>query len=216
MLIHDVWGVSDHTRDVAGRLAREGFSVLAVDLYTRLGHPSITDPGAFMRELSDPDVLADVATAVAALGAASGTPGPGVGVVGFCMGGTYALLAGCGVPGVAAVAPFYGILSHDHGLLHAADGLDPACKPRSPLAAAAELQCPLLGFFGAEDEYVPEADVRELERRVAGTGQPTEVRLYAGAGHAFFNDTREGAYRAEAAADAWTRLLAFLRLRLKG
>ena len=52
------------------------------------------------------------------------TGGKPVGVTGFCMGGMYALFAGCGLSGVAAVAPFYGLLSHEHGILFSEDGLD--------------------------------------------------------------------------------------------
>ncbi len=54
VMIHDVWGLSDHTRDLAGRLAAEGFGVLALDLYRREGEVRIDNPGRWMRELSDP------------------------------------------------------------------------------------------------------------------------------------------------------------------
>ena len=57
VMIHDVWGLSDHTRELAQRLAREGFSVLALDLYRKTGRPEITDPAAalaWIRNLPDP------------------------------------------------------------------------------------------------------------------------------------------------------------------
>ena len=57
VMIHDVWGLTDHTRDLARRLAREGFAVLALDLYRRLESVQIDDPGSWMRALSDPGVL---------------------------------------------------------------------------------------------------------------------------------------------------------------
>jgi len=215
VLIHDVWGLQEHPRELARRLAAEGFGVLAVDLYRRESELRIVDPGAWMRELSDPEVLRDLQTAVDFVAAEPGCRGRGVGVVGFCMGGTYALLAGCSCSGVSAAVPFYGLLSHEHGLLHREGGLDPAKKPRQPLDAVADLRCPLLGFFGAQDEYVPLADVEELERRLATTGKPAEVVVYPDAGHAFLNDTRPDAFRPEAARDAWTRMLAFLGERLR-
>jgi carboxymethylenebutenolidase len=120
----------------------------------------------------------------------------------------YALLAGASIRGLAAVAPFYGILSYSHGLLYDPAGLDPRKKPREPLEAALDVACPVLGFFGADDPYVPLGDIRELERRLKGPAQ--QIRVYEGAGHAFMNDTRPEMFRPEAAADAWTRLLAFL------
>jgi carboxymethylenebutenolidase len=214
VMIHDVWGLYDHYRDLARRLAEEGFGVLALDLYRRRGDVKIEDPGSWIRNLSDPEIQLDVEAAAAFLAAEPATRDRKVAVVGFCMGGMYALLAGCGAKGVSAVVPFYGLLSHEHGLLHSDAGLDPERKPRSPLEAAGELQCPLLGFFGAEDGFVPLDDVRELERRAGETGQPVEVIVYPGAGHAFMNDSRPEAYRPEAAADAWQRMLVFLRRQL--
>ena len=211
VVVHDVWGLSDHTRDICRRLAGEGFAALGVDLYRREQSVEIGDPGAWIRALSDPQVLSDVGEAAAVLAAHPAVGGGRVGVVGFCMGGMYALMAGCGVPGVSAVVPFYGMLSHDHGMLHDPAGADPARKPRSPLDAARELACPLLAFFGADDPFIPVADVRELEQRLAKRGAAAEVVLVEGAGHAFMNDTRPDAYREAAAADAWARMTAFLR-----
>ena len=60
VMIHDVWGLSEHTRDLARRLAGDGFAVLALDLYRRARPARIENPGAWMRALPDPEVLADV------------------------------------------------------------------------------------------------------------------------------------------------------------
>jgi carboxymethylenebutenolidase len=214
VLVHDVWGLSDHTRDVARRLAREGYCVLAVNLYRREGQPRIENPGAFIRALPDPRVLADLQAAVDFLHARPEVSGS-VAMTGFCMGGMYVLMAACSCSGLAAAAPFYGLLSHQHGLLHDPQGLDPAIKPREPLAMAPELRCPLLAFFGAQDEFVSVEDVRELERGLARSGQPSEVRVYPEAGHAFMNDTRPAAYRPQVAQDAWGRLLRFFEKHLR-
>jgi carboxymethylenebutenolidase len=211
VLVHDVWGLSEHARDLTQRLAREGFGVLGIDLYRREEKVEITDPGAWMRGLSDPQVLEDIGAGVSFLRDRAPCRGRKVGVTGFCMGGSYALLAGCGVANVSAVAPFYGILSHEHGLLYAEEGLDPARKPRQPLDAVADLSCPLLAFYGDRDQFVPLSDVEELRRRLDASGQPTEVVVYPGAGHAFVNDTRPDAHRPDAARDAWTRMVAFFR-----
>src|SRR5262249_59067545 len=93
-------------------------------------------------------------------------------------------------------------------------GLARSRRPRSPLDAVAGLRCPLLGLYGDEDSIIPVADVEELRRRLGAAGKTADIRLYPGAGHAFMNDTRPAAYRPEAAADAWRRMLAFFRERL--
>jgi carboxymethylenebutenolidase len=208
VLLHDVWGLTDHTRDMARRLAAEGYCVLALDLYRREAEVRIENPGAWMRALSDPQVLADVQAGIDFLAARPETTGR-VGLTGFCMGGMYVLMGACQCRGLAAAAPFYGLLSHRRGILHDPQGLDPARKPREPLAMASELRCPLLAFFGADDEFITQDEVRLLEAGLAKSGRPHQVVVYPGAGHAFMNDTRAAAFRPETAQDAWGRLLAF-------
>ena len=219
VVIPDVWGLSDHTRDIAQRLAREGFAALALDLYRKTGRPSLADPAAalaWIRELSDPLVLETVQEGIDALAGNAAVAGRSlaaragrkVGLIGFCMGGQYAWLAACTCRGLSAVASFYGMLRYE-------PGLDPTKKPSEPLVAIAALSCPALGLYGREDALIPNADVDELEARLAQQPQPFEIVRYAGAGHAFLNDTRPAMFRPEPAADAWRRLLAFLRARLQ-
>jgi carboxymethylenebutenolidase len=210
VMIPDVWGLSDHYRALARRLAGEGFAVLALDPYRKTGRPALTDVAsalAWIRELSDPLVLATVQEAADHLAGDVAVAGRKVGVTGFCMGGQYALLSACGVRGLSACVAFYGMLRY-------AEGLDRERKPRSPLEALADLRCPVLGLYGEEDGIIPVADVRELERSLAKSGRPGGVRLYPKAGHAFMNDTRPEMYRPEAAADAWPRMVAFFREQL--
>ncbi len=210
VLIPDVWGVSELYERLAGRLAEEGFAVLVIDPYRKTGRGDFSDPAgamAFIRELSDPLVVETVQEGVDALGARREVEGRRVGVVGFCMGGMYALHAACSCRGLSAAVSFYGMIRNEAGL-------DPARKPRSPLEAMAELRCPVLGLYGEEDPIIPVADVRALEAALAASPYPSEVHLYPGAGHAFLNDTRPDAYRPEAAADAWQRMLDFLKRNL--
>ena len=215
VLIHDVWGLAEHSRDLARRVADEGYHVLAIDLYRNLAQKKIEDPGSFIRNLSDPDLLADISAAARFLREHPDSKNRKVAVVGFCMGGMYALLAGCEPDdGIAAVVPFYGLLSYSHGLLHSDQGLEPQRKPREPIVAAKDLRCPMLAFFGEEDSFITAEDVAALEASTKATGQPAECVVYPGAGHAFMNDTREEAYRPEAARDAWGKMLAFLGAQL--
>ena len=81
VLIHDVWGLTDPTRDLTRRLAGEGFAVLALDLYRRESEVRISDPASWMQEMSDPQALEDIAAGVGHLrqGGASGPRRVGVG-----------------------------------------------------------------------------------------------------------------------------------------
>ncbi len=205
VLIPDVRGLGEHYRDVARRFADEGFYALAIDLYSREGAHELPDmPSVFrwMRALPDTRVLSDLAAAVAHLARREEVDPNAVGITGFCMGGQYALMAACTVPGVAACVSWYGMLRYAE---------TDAIKPASPLDLAPELRCPYLGLFGEEDAFIPNADVAELRAILAREGKVYEIVTYPGAGHAFFNDTRADAYRPAVAADAWSRALAFLR-----
>jgi carboxymethylenebutenolidase len=68
-----------------------------------------------------------------------------------------------------------------------------------------DLSCPLLGLFGADDQYPSPDQVAELEQELKAQGKTYEFHSYEGAGHAFFNVDRP-AYRPEAAVDGWNRI----------
>jgi carboxymethylenebutenolidase len=205
VVIPDVRGLSEHYRDVARRFAGQGYFALAVDLYSREGTPTFADMDAmfrWMRALPDTRVLSDLAAAVTYLGTRPEVAADAVGITGFCMGGQYALMAACTVPGLSACVSWYGMLRYAE---------KDAVKPASPLDLAQDLACPYLGLFGEEDGIIPLADVEELRGILALEGKRFDIVTYPGAGHAFFNDTRPDMYRASAADDAWERALLFLR-----
>ncbi len=208
VLVPDVRGLSDHYRDVARRFAAEGFCVLVVDLYSREGAPDLPDMAAvfqWIAELSDPRVLGDLHAAVAHLAGRAETAGRRIGITGFCLGGQYALMAACSVPGLAACVSWYGMLRY---------AARTERKPASPLDLAPRLACPYLGLFGEDDTLIPQADIDELRAGLVESGTPFEIVTYPGAGHAFFNDARPDAYRPAVAAVAWPRAVAFLRRHL--
>ncbi len=210
VFVHDVWGLSDHSLDLSRDLASEGFGVLEVDLYRDLAGPPTGNPGAFIRSLSDPRVLADLEAGADWLAAHPVCRGRKIGVMGVCMGGTYSLLAACLSDRFSASAPFYGILSYETGMLADPDGRDREKKPYSPLEVARELRMPLRASFGVEDEFVPVSDVDALEAALSESGARFFVDRYEGAGHAFLNRTREDAYRGDASEKAWGRVIPFL------
>jgi carboxymethylenebutenolidase len=208
VLIPDVRGLYEHYRDVARRFAEEGFYTLAVDLYSREGAPNLPDMESVFRwiaALPDRRVLGDLRAAVEYLSGRDDIRTDAIGVTGFCMGGQYALMAACTIPRLAACVSWYGMLRYAE---------TNAVKPESPLMMAPRLGCPYLGLFGEEDGIIPLADVEALRAILERERKTFEIVTYAGAGHAFFNDTRADAYRPAAAADGWQRCLAFFRRHL--
>ena len=214
VLVHDVWGRTEHSRALGHGLAQAGFAVVEVDLYRAMPNPRVEDPGERIRSLDDREILADLDAAADWLACESVCRGRRIGVIGVCMGGTFSLLAACQSPRFAAAAPFYGLLSYDHGLHLGPEGRDRVRKPSSPIESAPRLRMPLLASFGCEDSFVPESDIDLLELGLARSGSFYRVDRYAGAGHAFLNATRPDAYRPEAAALALGRVVDFLRDRL--
>ena len=120
---------------------------------------AIEDVGAWIRGLSDPDVISDLEAGADWLATENDAcRGRRVGITGVCMGGLFTLLAACLSDRFAAAAPFYGMLSYVEGML-AIDGEgDRARKPVSPIEAAGRLQTPTLASFGREDGFIPESD----------------------------------------------------------
>ena len=209
IVIHDVRGLSGHYRDIAQRFASEGFFALALNLYSREGAPALPTLEAifaWMQQVDDRRVLADIDGAVRFLGSRLEVRNRSIGITGFCMGGQYALMAACSVPDIAACVSFYGMLRYNEKT---------EIKPRDALEMSPNLACPYLGLFGEDDALIPRTDVKELERSLRKADKTFETKMYAGAGHAFFNDQRSDAYRPDAAKDAWGRAVQFFRTHLE-
>lgn len=208
VVVPDVWGLSPHYEQIAQKLALQGYTALAIDLYTRGESPQAFGPervSEFIQALPDRQVLGDLQGAIDFLAARPDLGGRRIGITGFCMGGMYTLLAACRCRGLSAAVAWYGMLR--------ASALD-ANKPEHVLDAIADLGVATLGLFGADDALIPQADVDALRERAARAGRALEIAVYPGAGHAFNNDTRPDAFRPEASADAWQRLFAHFRRHL--
>ncbi|NDD62581.1 MAG: dienelactone hydrolase family protein [Acidobacteria bacterium] len=188
ILIHEWWGVTSHIKDVAGRYAREGFRVTAPDLYDGVTTSDAREASELMAGLSSEQGLARLTVVLKGLRARPEVSA--VGVTGFCMGGTFALRLACEQK-LEAAAPFYGDIPEDTGFI-------------------AGLTCPLLFIGGEKDAWITTAKMKRLETALRHYHREGEVRVYAGAEHAFFNDTRPEVYRASDAADAWEKVVAFM------
>ena len=193
IVIQEWWGLVPHITDVADRLAAEGFTALAPDLYRGRSSVEPDEAGKLMMSLNLAQAAKDLSGAVDLLQERTGRSQ--VGVVGFCMGGGLSLVLACQRPdAVAAVAPFYGVIPW-------AD----AQPEWSALAATVE------GHYAELDGFFTPDAARELESRLRHLGKTATLHVYPGTDHAFFNDTRPEVYDAGAAATAWQRTVNLLR-----
>ncbi|MET9480703.1 dienelactone hydrolase family protein [Streptomyces sp. NPDC006638] len=196
IVIQEWWGLTDHIKDIADRLAREGFVALAPDLYGRTVAHDSAEALRLMNELPTAKGVELLEGAVGHLLSLEETRGDTVGSVGFCMGGGFVLSLAAADQRVSAAVPFYGL-------------------NRDGVPDFSHLRAEILGHYGELDESVPPSSLAEVEAAIVeGSGIVPTFHVYAGAGHAFFNDGRPGVYHAEAAELAWTRTLDFLRDRL--
>ena len=201
LVIMEAFGLNDHIKDVARRLAAEGYVVLAPDVYWRGGkgrtarYDELPAAIGMMQSLKDDDVRADMQSAIDYLKKQSFVRGDRIGITGFCMGGRITYEFAAELPDqVAAAAPFYG------------GGIDPA--------KAHKVKAPLLAFFGEDDPFIPLDNVDKLKAELERHGKKAEVIVYPKAPHGFFCNERDS-YRPEAARDAWERLKTFFAAHLK-
>jgi carboxymethylenebutenolidase len=215
ILNHEIWGLVHHARDVADRFAAEGYVVYAPDLLSNAGTtPEIGEELMAIMGDNGPDGDArrsDAQPRLRAAFAPNQSPEfgeatvkrlikvldrleqePGVdgrlGVLGFCFGGSYAFALAAADPRIKASVPFYG---------------------SSPnLEQIKSIDCPVLAFYGEEDEHLI-GGVPELQEQMMEAGVNATFKVYENAGHAFFNDQNPRQHEAVAAADSWRLTLAF-------
>jgi len=188
ILIHEWWGINDHIRDLAGRYAQEGCLCVAPDLYRGKVAKDSDAAARLMHDLDTVDGLETISEAIVKTRTAFGAQK--IGITGYCMGGTFALRAACEMSELAAAAPFYGDIPEEKVL--------------------AKLNAPTIFFAGALDSWITPEKVEVLKKAARDYNLPLEVVSYD-ADHAFFNDTRPEVYDANAARDAWQRVLAHFR-----
>lgn len=190
VLLQEWWGVNDHVRSLTDRLAKEGFLVLAPDLYHGRTTKDAAEAGKLMTELDTMKAVDEIAGAVGFLKAHARANGK-VGVTGFCMGGALTLASAAHIAGLSAAAPFY--------------GLPPAEK-----VDYAKVTAPIQMHVAKNDEWVTVAKAEAVKDRI---GDKMELFVYD-AQHAFVNDTRPEVYSPDNAKLAWGRMVAFFQKHL--
>jgi carboxymethylenebutenolidase len=197
IVIQDALGLSDDIREQADKLAAAGYLALAPDLYSGRGIRCVI---ATIRASRSGSGLAydDIEAARALLAAREDCTGR-IGIIGFCMGGGFALL--CAPRGFQVASVNYGEVPEDAG---------------ERLAGA----CPIVGSYGARDRGL-RGGAERLEQALTGANVAHDVKEYPDAGHGFLNRFNSGplltpllhvggvGYHHASAEDAWRRILSF-------
>ena len=216
VVIHEIWGLVPHIREVADRFAAEGYLAVAPDLMGLAGLDAVllaelgerrkdhsaqdeVQPKirAAMAPLNSPEKAAAITAGVAAVfDYLEATPegADRTAAVGFCFGGSYVFALAMQEPRLAAAVPFYGHASFAGDELYS-------------------ITCPILAFYGEEDTGLMGA-LPELTAAMAVAGVDFRPTVFPDAGHAFFNDSNTSMYRPEAARIAWEKTLGFLEQQL--
>jgi carboxymethylenebutenolidase len=196
ILIHEWWGLMPWVKEQARKFAAAGYVALAVDLY----RGKTTEDPKVARQMATtlpPDrAMRDLEAAFNYLASRNDVETSKIGAVGWCFGGGWALRLAIHEPRLAACAINYGELTTDPAAIDA-------------------IRCPVLGIFGAEDQVISPAKVRAFEVAMKKAEKSFDVKIYAGAGHAFETSTDKDRFRPKASADAWARMIAFFHRTLQ-
>jgi len=197
VVIHEWWGLSDWVKEQASKLADQGYVTLAVDLYRGKVATTPDEAHELMRGLPTDRADRDLLAAADYLRSLKNVAPARVGSIGWCMGGGYSLDLALADPRLAATVINYGHL---------------ATSPDS----LKKIHATILGIFGGQDRGIPVSDVHNFEQQMKQLGKPIEVVIFPDAGHGFENPDNKTSYRADDAAQAWAKTVAFLERTLKG
>jgi carboxymethylenebutenolidase len=193
IVLHEWWGLDGWIKDQARALAKEGYLALAVDLYRGKVTASQEEAHQLMMGTPIDRQTRDMKAAFAWLAARKDVVKSRIASLGFCMGGRNSFTMAIEEPTLAAAIIYYGA---------------PPTEPTS----IAKIRAPMLGNFGGDDEGPSPAQAREFEAAAKKAGKTFDLKVYAGAPHAFANPNNPWkGYRKDAASDAWMRTLGFLR-----
>jgi carboxymethylenebutenolidase len=202
LVIHEIFGVHEHIKDLCRRLAHSGYYAIAPDLYARLGDaskisdiPTLMGPQGIVTRTADDQVKGDLDDAVKFAASEKANTGR-LAVTGFCWGGRQTWLYTEQTPGVRAAAAWYGPLN---------------TPGKSPIGLAAGAKGRVIGFYGGKDTGITAEHVAAMRKALADAGDKgTQIIVYPDAQHGFNADYRPS-YNGPDAKEAWQNMLAWFR-----
>lgn len=208
LVVHEIFGVHEHIKDLCRRFAKLGYLAIAPDLFARHGDATkIADVNQLRTEIvskaSDAQVAGDLDATVAWASTLPQADVSRLAITGFCWGGRITWLYAAHQPALKAGVAWYGKVVGERDPLH----------PKQPVDIAADLKAPVLGLYGGKDGGIPLESLEQLKAALKNGGaaaKQAEFHVYPEAGHAFAADYRPS-YRKEDAEDGFKRLLAWLK-----
>ncbi|MEC9308003.1 MAG: dienelactone hydrolase family protein [Chloroflexota bacterium] len=210
VLFHHMPGWDEASKEMARKLAYNGYACISPNLHFREGKGNSVDNSTSVREaggMPDARTMGDVEGAIAYMNSLPYHNGK-VGIIGFCSGGRQVYLAACTVAGIDAAVDCWG-----GGVICPPEELTDR-QPVAPIEYTKDLACPILGLFGNEDARPSPEDVDKTEEELKKNNKNYEFHRWDGAGHGFFAVDRPS-YRQHAAVEGWEKVLEFYGRHLK-
>jgi len=202
VLIHHVPGWDEYYRELTRRFAENGYIAVCPNLYERFGHGMPSEVAVIgCTQLTDDSVVADAEALLKRITSQPASNGK-VGVIGSCSGGRHSVLVASRVPAFNAVVDLWG-----GGVVQTPEQLTPQ-RPVAPIDLTSQLNAPLLGIFGNDDQGPSPAQVDQHEAALKEFGKTYQFHRYDGAGHGFWY-YQGNSYRPQAAMESWEHTLAW-------
>lgn len=200
----EIWGVHEHIKDICRRLAKTGYYAIAPELFARQGDaskiadvPTLID--TIVKKKPLPEILSDLDATVAYAKSSRMADTSKLGVTGFCWGGFVTWMYATHNPGLKAAVSWYG-----------SDRWFKEMTQEGPVKIGAEVKCPVLAFYGGQDQSIAKENIEGREQACKAAGKTCEFKIYPDAPHGFLADYRPS-YRADDAKDGWGLMLAWFK-----
>jgi carboxymethylenebutenolidase len=204
VILHERYGLVQHTLDLAAKIAEDGYAAFAPDLFSRwAGDRAALTRGDVRATLPDPEVNSVVSGSIDYLRSTARVRPDAIVVMGVCQSGRYAVALSSERDDLAGCVVFY-------GAAQASDWPVDDYQPRPLGDMLRTLQAPALFVFGEGDHVISVDDVVRVRSELEAGRCSYRMRLFADVPHGWLNNTMPGRYRPEAAHEAWALLLAFL------
>jgi carboxymethylenebutenolidase len=195
-MIHEWWGLNNHIKDMANLLAKEGYVVLAADLYNGKVAADPNEAGNLVQSVraNQENAITNLKAAVKYVSSLPIVDKSEIASIGWCFGGGQSLQLALNSQDqpLAATILYYGT---------------PLVIEKSELS---KIKWPVLGIFGDKDQAIPLKQIKQFKAALDEIGITNEIHIYPGIGHAFANPSGDN-YAPKETQDAWEKTLSFLK-----